>query len=391
MFSFKTLTDAITIHNNLFWTMITADEERAKLDAALDAALDALDDSEDEEEVGNRRPDDDAGTSQTDTLPVRQTLAPSNGGNNTPGSVAAKPSVGPSNPASVGLPRPADSWSPEKLFEEMMHQMIEGNHVNDGSSNAMMEDELFGKLLAEMQKFEVQEGSTDNSNGKNIPTGNARSAVKDPTPPKSTRKKPKSAATASPQRKADSAAAAAAAAAGSALPSAAAAPDAKAELDQQAELQAALATMMQGLEQAQQRMVDSDQGGNDNDHVAAASEGDDFAVMHNLLESLASAAGIVDGGGTVNDGSTSDESFNADAVVNGMMEQLLSKDLMYDPMKQVASRFPDWLREHQGALSATKLAEYVQANNVSTTRLVLCSLTFRFLNCCTILLHHVRL
>lgn len=38
---------------------------------------------------------------------------------------------------------------------------------------------------------------------------------------------------------------------------------------------------------------------------------------------------------------------NADAVLNGMMEQLLSKELMYEPMKQVAERFPQWLREHQ--------------------------------------------
>jgi Pex19 protein family len=313
--------------NNLFCMMIAADEERAKLDAALDAALDALDDSEDEEEVDNQHPrDDDNGTtSPTDTLPVRQSLAPSNEANNTPGSnVAASPSVAPSNPVAMGPPRPPDSWSPEKLFEEMMHQMIEGggNHHADndnGSSNAMMED--FGKLLAEMQKFEVQEGSSNHSKGKDTPKSNGKAAKTVPTAkPKSTQTKPKSAATASPQRNTDSAAACS-----STVPSAAAPADAAAAADQQAvELQAALATMMQGLEQAQQRMAENDHDENNNDASA----------------------------------------FNADAVVNGMMEQLLSKDLMYDPMKQVATRFPDWLREHQDRLSATELAEYVFLNTM---------------------------
>jgi pyruvate/2-oxoglutarate dehydrogenase complex dihydrolipoamide acyltransferase (E2) component len=344
--------------------MIAADEERAKLDAALDAALDALDDSEDEEEVGNQHPsDDDGGTSQTDTLPVRQSLARSNEANNTPGSnVAASPSVAPSNPVAMGPPRPPDSWSPEKLFEEMMHQMIEGggNHADNdnGSSNAMMED--FGKLLEEMQRFEVQEGSSNHSKGKDIPKSNGKAAKTGRTaPPKSAQTKPKSAATASPQRKTDSAAPC-----NSTLPSAL--PDAAAAaaaVDQQAEeLQAALATMMQGLEQAQQRMADSDQGGHNNDDHAAASDDEEFVMMQNLLESLASAAGIVDSGSVKDGGNNEDNdasAFNADAVVNGMMEQLLSKDLMYDPMKQVATRFPDWLREHHGRLSATELAEYV--------------------------------
>jgi hypothetical protein len=38
---------------------------------------------------------------------------------------------------------------------------------------------------------------------------------------------------------------------------------------------------------------------------------------------------------------------NADAVLNGTMEHcFLFKELMYEPMKQVAERFPQWLREH---------------------------------------------
>lgn len=42
---------------------------------------------------------------------------------------------------------------------------------------------------------------------------------------------------------------------------------------------------------------------------------------------------------------------DADDVVDGMMKQLLSKDLIYDPMKQVCDRFPAWLAESKAHLS----------------------------------------
>jgi peroxin-19 len=43
--------------------------------------------------------------------------------------------------------------------------------------------------------------------------------------------------------------------------------------------------------------------------------------------------------------------FDQDAVVDGMMQQLLSKDIMYEPMKQVTARFPSWLEEKKEILS----------------------------------------
>jgi peroxin-19 len=45
------------------------------------------------------------------------------------------------------------------------------------------------------------------------------------------------------------------------------------------------------------------------------------------------------------------ESLNPDAVIDGMMEQLLSKDLMYEPMKHVTEKFPTWLQENKATLS----------------------------------------
>ena len=56
------------------------------------------------------------------------------------------------------------------------------------------------------------------------------------------------------------------------------------------------------------------------------------------------------GGG---DGPTgSGAGFNTDHFMEGMMEQLLSKELMYEPMKQVSDKFPEWLASKKGELSA---------------------------------------
>jgi Pex19 protein family len=39
------------------------------------------------------------------------------------------------------------------------------------------------------------------------------------------------------------------------------------------------------------------------------------------------------------------------------------QDLMYDPMKQVAVRFPKWLEERRSSLSAQELKKYVPDQN----------------------------
>ena len=42
-----------------------------------------------------------------------------------------------------------------------------------------------------------------------------------------------------------------------------------------------------------------------------------------------------------------ESSFEPDAMIDGMMEQLLSKELMYEPMKSVTDKFPEWLEEQK--------------------------------------------
>jgi signal recognition particle GTPase len=39
-------------------------------------------------------------------------------------------------------------------------------------------------------------------------------------------------------------------------------------------------------------------------------------------------------------------------VVDGMMKQLLSKDFMYEPMKDISERFPKWLAENKEKLNS---------------------------------------
>jgi len=54
-----------------------------------------------------------------------------------------------------------------------------------------------------------------------------------------------------------------------------------------------------------------------------------------------------EGGGLFGD---CEDGVNADALIEGMMEQLLAKDLMYEPVKKVTEQFPDWLRERKGKI-----------------------------------------
>jgi peroxin-19 len=49
--------------------------------------------------------------------------------------------------------------------------------------------------------------------------------------------------------------------------------------------------------------------------------------------------------------------FNADEVIDGMMESLMAKELMYEPMNQVALKFPSWLEKQRNSLSEKEYME----------------------------------
>eukprot|EP00934_Nitzschia_sp_Nitz4_P007671 Nitzschia sp. Nitz4//scaffold38_size140716//110198//111094//NITZ4_003162-RA/size140716-augustus-gene-0.127-mRNA-1//1//CDS//3329550123//7661//frame0 len=52
------------------------------------------------------------------------------------------------------------------------------------------------------------------------------------------------------------------------------------------------------------------------------------------------------------------DDFGSEELVDGMMSQLLSKDLMYEPMKDVADKFPEWLEANKSKLSASDYQKY---------------------------------
>ena len=45
-------------------------------------------------------------------------------------------------------------------------------------------------------------------------------------------------------------------------------------------------------------------------------------------------------------------------VIDGVMRQLLSKDLMYEPIKQICSKFPEWLAFHKSNLRDSEYNNY---------------------------------
>lgn len=47
-------------------------------------------------------------------------------------------------------------------------------------------------------------------------------------------------------------------------------------------------------------------------------------------------------------------------LVDTMMRQLLSKDILYEPMKEIAEKYPPWIEAKRGTLSSEDLARFEQ-------------------------------
>lgn len=94
--------------------------------------------------------------------------------------------------------------------------------------------------------------------------------------------------------------------------------------------------------------------------ISTSKEGEVEKDLANLLEEMAKASLGEPSNGQTDDFlremlGLQDEGggdLNSDGVLDGMMEQLLSKDLMYEPMKQVTEKFPAWLETNKSLLSA---------------------------------------
>jgi Pex19 protein family len=96
---------------------------------------------------------------------------------------------------------------------------------------------------------------------------------------------------------------------------------------------------------------------NNNNNIEGNSmgnDGDEEKLLVGIFKSLGAMAGG-ELGGNGDDDDDDNLNFNPDEFVDGMMEQLLSKELMYEPMKQVTEKFPAWLDRHKNDLSEEEL------------------------------------
>ncbi|KAK4211433.1 peroxisomal biogenesis factor 19 [Rhypophila decipiens] len=82
--------------------------------------------------------------------------------------------------------------------------------------------------------------------------------------------------------------------------------------------------------------------------AAAAAEGtDDF--MAELLKQMQSGGGGLEGEGN-------EEEFSK--MLMGMMEQLTNKEILYEPMKELHEKFPEWLEKNKAKTPADDLKRY---------------------------------
>ncbi|KAL2573496.1 hypothetical protein AAZV13_17G130400 [Glycine max] len=47
-----------------------------------------------------------------------------------------------------------------------------------------------------------------------------------------------------------------------------------------------------------------------------------------------------------------------ESIVETMMQQLLSKEILHEPMKEIAEKYPKWLEEHKSSLSKEEYDRY---------------------------------
>ncbi|PSS01088.1 Peroxisome biogenesis protein like [Actinidia chinensis var. chinensis] len=53
-----------------------------------------------------------------------------------------------------------------------------------------------------------------------------------------------------------------------------------------------------------------------------------------------------------------------ESIVETMMQQLLSKEILHEPMKEIGERYPKWLEEHKSKLSKDDYERYSHQYNL---------------------------
>lgn len=222
----------------------------------------------------------------------------------------AQPSTTNASSKPVQGPMPlAATTDPSEMamgIDEMMKQLMQGGASQEGQA-----DEFLGKLLQEMQSQigteleELEKSSPKNKKAK-PKTGDSNKKTGDSNKKnatQSTQTQEKS----SKKQSGDN------------------------DVDQ------AIASLIEGMA-TQAKLDEPDLNG------PATSNGSEDELLKSMMNQLGEGFG---------------DDVNADALIDGMMEQLLSKELMYEPIKKVTEKFPDWLEENKGKLPEAEYEQYV--------------------------------
>lgn len=108
------------------------------------------------------------------------------------------------------------------------------------------------------------------------------------------------------------------------------------------------ASFQETIRQTMERMRNS---GDQATAAAASGGGDDF--MSEMLKQMASGDFNAEGG---------EEEFSK--MLMGMMEQLTNKEILYEPMKELDDKFPDWLKKNKDKTPAEDLKRYEEQKSL---------------------------
>jgi len=328
---------------------MASDDPTNAMDAILDAALDDLDDDDDHDDHH-----EEVQINQT-TTPVDQALKSSDVQEETSPSVEKKedhtttsdfvskqaevePEKPSSSESSTTQKSSADVKKKKKkkskkqqqqqqksddthdnelqAFEDMMKQMLmQAANSTDNEEEAAMLGSFLQHMQAEVEAEQKKQSSS--ASPKSTPSSNTTSSS---SPPKKKEEmKPKTS---------------------SLSPSAAATTTTTTTEGLSATVDDTISKLVEDLGKAaplNESITNNDDGGG-----GSNIDGDAFPEQGMFQEMMAEFEKL--GGGDAGNGS---DDLNPDDLIDGVMQQLLSKELMYEPIQQVCEKFPKWLEEER--------------------------------------------
>ena len=355
-------------------------QQQQLIHAALDSALDELDsDNEIDDEENETFSDCISNEHEILNIHPNEQHPPQLPNVNT---TTTQPVMGPPKPPPNSIPAVDDPTNMDQLFASMMGQLMNMSNIDENGnciqsdnsnnknetnpcnfdpllSNAMNDDEVLGRFMQEIQsrlQSELSVAAAAEVTSNNITSNSTNHKAKqippttNPTTPTTTKSSTPSTTQTTPR-------------------------PAESNNNSNSEIESVISNLVQNLSQTMNRSMNSsddiddddiselddlpdrmDDMGNPNDDNMALLLQKLMGSLHNVQHTTDQSATNSNTKNKNNDATTTrmDNDFNTDTILDGMMEQLLCKDIMYEPMKQVALQFPDWLQQQQSILSTTE-------------------------------------